>query len=351
MAQIKREGGFLRRLSLKKENLEKWFKGKKILSWERKDQAILVQKIQNELQESDGFLVKEYEMVVLVHEGQILELAYPGVYEIQKVCPGEVVWLSREEISIKWGTKARSLDQVSFGAHGAALFRIIAPDLFLLNFAQFLPELVLTQSMFKEKIHNSLCQSFINAVSSYELESLLRENYLLLEDKIRITFQDLSRWGLVLLTIGIMGYDIPPSYQSLFEKAIQKQLIAAKNELQRERLKGELESQKLKHEVAVEMERAKIKLEAERLREVERPRKEGEAQDYLIQREGDALVESAKTKSSIEDQKTLLEDAITQADIALAFGKITEEKHTEVIQRLKKRLKRLSEQIKTNSGV
>ncbi len=346
LAHIMREGGFLNRLSLTKDSLEKKFKGRKILSWEREKGTILAQKIVNELQESDGFLVKEYEMVVLVHEGQILDLAYPGVYQIQKKCPGEIFWLSREEIPVKWGTKIRSHDQISFGLHGNAMLRIIEPDLFLLNFAQFLPEQILTQKDFEEKFRNSLCQSVINAMSSYELETLLKENYMILEDKIRLSFQELSRWGLALLTIGIMGYDIPQEYRILLEKDIQKQLIAAKNELRREQMKGELEDQKLRHTAAMEMERDKIKLEVERLKEVERPRKEGEAQDYLIKREGDALVESAKNNVSIKEQKALLEETLAQADIALAFGRITENKHTEITQRLLRRLKQLSNQIR-----
>ncbi|MFX1254183.1 MAG: SPFH domain-containing protein [Promethearchaeota archaeon] len=346
MAHVTREGGFLNRLNLTKDSLEKKFKGRKILSWEREKGTILAQKIINELQKSDGFLVKEYEMVVFVNEGQILDLAYPGVYQIQKKCPGEIFWLSREEIPIKWGTKGRSRDQVSFGIHGNAMLRIIEPGLFLLNFAQFLPEQILTRKDFEEKFRNSLCHSVINAMSSYDLETLLKENYLILEDKIRLSFQDLSRWGLALLTIGIMGYDIPQKYQILLQKDIQKQLIAAKNELRREQLKGELEDQKLRHTTATEMERDKIAVEAERLKEVERPRKEGEAQDYLIKREGDALVESTKSNTSIKEQKVLLDEALIQTDIALALGRITENKHTEITQRLLRRLEQLSRQIR-----
>ena len=200
------------------------FKGKTVISSELdKHPDYIVWRVASEtvnhFKKIDGFVVKDYEHVVLLHQGSIVGIADSGIFELEKKSksPGtEIIWLTKREFEIKWGSPSvYTADKALIGCHGSCRVRISNPRSFVKNVVANQASYEVTS--LKRWIKHTLIASIKAALTNYTMSELYSERKTISMKVRREISTDFMRWGLELLSFDILGFKIPDQYQYLLE--------------------------------------------------------------------------------------------------------------------------------------
>ncbi len=232
-----RMGGFFKKIGDVTSSVGRTFKGKTIVNSnldENQNRIItrLTSIATDSFRNIDGFVVKDYEHVVLLHQGSIVGIADSGIFELQKKSksPGtEIIWITKREIEIKWGSPSvYTADQALIGCYGSARVRIVNPRSFVKNVIADQAKYDLKE--LKSWIKHTLISTIKTALSNYNLSELYSKRKSISLKVRREINPEFTRWGLELLTLDILGLKIPKEHQTLLktdEDADEKERLQA----------------------------------------------------------------------------------------------------------------------------
>jgi regulator of protease activity HflC (stomatin/prohibitin superfamily) len=304
----------------------------------------------------------------------------------------EIIWFNTREYKIHWGVPKRiyTQDKVKIGASGTAYIKITDPKRLVQNFIGGKEKLAPDEfdNWAKEALRGVVTQT----LSTYPLEEIFtdREG---ISTKAKVigdgTFGD---WGVQLARLEIATVAGAEEYEELvIQKAAKAKMISAGTELamlekEKELKLAELEAMKAKYEAlsATAEDDALAKIEAEKYATMKgidtemylRAKEMGISVEDLVKAEGyrelgkkgvpldqptvimqpgvgvipvagtstktpTKSVDTAKIKKEIEERQ----ERIEKADDLLLDGKISEEKHSELVTRLRKEIGELKAQL------
>ncbi len=202
----------------------KIFKGKKIVSSNLdQDEELIISRLSahstDTFKNIDGFVVKEYEHVVLLHQGSIVGIADSGIFELEKQSKTqgtEIIWITKREFEIKWGSPSiYTEDKALIGCHGSCRVRINNPRSFVKNVVAEQTNYEVTA--LKKWIKHTLIGAIKTSLTNYTISELYTERKTISMKVRREINADFTRWGLELLSLDILGFRIPDRYMHLLE--------------------------------------------------------------------------------------------------------------------------------------
>lgn len=322
------------------------------------------------MEKAYGFVVMEYEKAIFLQKGQFIDECESGYYQLEKDArvPGtEIVWIDTREMKVKWGiSETLTLDNIMIGAYGTSIIKINNPKNFILNVIsakrQLDPENV--ENWIKDALRSAIAETF----SKMEIVTLHREHDVVLA-AVKGGLQSIFlHWGVELIHLEILGLNIPDEYKDVLQESAKLQILETKKKIEAKQL--ELEAQRVI--TSAEIEARADEFKAQGLKALDMATAEVETEKYkkfaeiaqsgldigkVMQAEGvksaltkseiksDSLegigglsVVSSKKRDEIEAEIKKCKELIEKCDEKLLEGTLSEEKHDEIVSRLKKKI-------------
>ncbi|MFW9994834.1 MAG: SPFH domain-containing protein [Candidatus Odinarchaeota archaeon] len=254
-------GGFASRVGDFSGWLGKKYKGEQIVSWDHDKNIGSIFIASGVDQNPDrgydwkkvgGFIIRDYEMAVILQNGKYVGDLGAGMYKLEKKMkdPGcEIIWLSKEEFKILWGTgNVYTADNLMIGGHGVVNVRISSPSGFVTNLLPSARNELLKGASLEKWIKESVVESVNQAMALFTVEELVRDRTGLedaIKDNLSVNF---NRWGLEFLSCNIGGVKVPEEYRkTVLEYEARMDVKMKKKELESEEYKH-LKERKTKYE-------------------------------------------------------------------------------------------------------
>ncbi|MHA2298624.1 MAG: SPFH domain-containing protein [Candidatus Hodarchaeales archaeon] len=254
-------GGFASRVGDFSGWFGKKYKGEQVVSWDHDKQVGSVFFASGIDQSPDrgydwkkvgGFIVRDYEMAVILQNGKYVGDLAAGMYKLEKKMktPGcEIIWLSKEEFKILWGTgNVYAADNLMIGGHGIVNVRISSPRDFVTNLLPSARKELLKGNSLENWIKESVIESINQGMALFSVEELVRDRTGL-EDTIKDNLGgNFTRWGLEFLSCNVGGIKVPEEYRkTVLEYEARADMKKKKKELESDEYKR-IKEQKAKYE-------------------------------------------------------------------------------------------------------
>ncbi|MHA1169182.1 MAG: SPFH domain-containing protein, partial [Candidatus Hodarchaeales archaeon] len=242
---------------------KKLYKGAQVISWDHNKNKGSIFIASGIDQASDatsgydwkkvgGFVVRDYEMAVILQNGKYVGDLGAGMYKLEKKmkAPGcEIIWMSKQEFKILWGTgNVYTLDNIMVGGFGVVNVRIHSPRDFVSNLLPGARKELMQGVNLEKWIKETIIESINQAMAQFSVEELVRDRTGL-EDMIKNNLEgNFDRWGLEFLSCNVGGVKIPEEYRkTVLEYDARTQIKNKKKELESDEYKR-LKQQKTKYE-------------------------------------------------------------------------------------------------------
>ena len=208
----------------------------------------------NEIKNGAQLVVRESQMAVFLHEGELGDVFGPGrhvlstnnipilttlkswKYAFNAPFKCDVYFVnSRQFVDQKWGTQNPiMLRDPEFGAvrlraFGSYTFRVVAPGPFIKNIAGTTPDLVTDEV--SGQLKNILVSRFANALGEAQVPALdLAAKYNELGETLRVSIQkDFEDYGIEISKFLIENISLPPEVEAALDKRSQMGILGDMN--------------------------------------------------------------------------------------------------------------------------
>lgn len=281
--------------------------------------------VERDIRKVEGFIVKPYEMAIVVREGALHAVLGPGHYLLEKEAkrPGtEIIFFSKKEWKVKWGLSKNPAEGAYIrgagffaGAAGFAYVKVEDPAKLITSLIEARRSIEV--EALEEIIKGILKSAAREALQMYEDASTLLSSRAEIEKIMKdLATKELSRWGLSLASVEVHSIAIPEEIEEVVQLEAKRKYLESKYELEKLRELSELELDRIRAERAYIAEKPKLL--------VERERKMIEADYYRRLREGGIDVVEFEVARTAPVKEFKVEKKITPAAAAISMDRISE---------------------------